>query len=128
MNLLKKYWYVVLAVLMMLTPVVMVGYISIAYRYSVADAWVAFKTMGEENTKFQHLKFTEANFAKITPGMRGSEVFELLGLPLERQQEDTIWRYSVPVDGAKYYHERVIRMEKGTGKVAEVLAQYHTPE
>jgi hypothetical protein len=62
--------------------------------------------------------------------MSGREVFELLGVPLERHLDDTLWHYSLPLHGSQthYYHERTIVMQPGTGKVASVINRYHTPE
>ena len=128
MNALKKNWYFVIPAVLILVPLLMTGYISAKYGYSMADAWLVFKTSGEAQTKFQETKFTETKFKKIEPGMTGRDVFEILGVPLERHEDDTKWLYSLPVSGAKYYHERTVVMQPGTGKVAGIINRYHTPD
>lgn len=128
MNALKKNWYFVVPVVLILVPVLMTGYISLKYDYSMADAWLVFKTSGQAKTKFQSIKFSESAFKKIRPGMTGRDVFELLGTPLERHDDDTMWKYSLPVSGAEYFHERTVILEKGTGKVAGTINRYHTPD
>jgi hypothetical protein len=96
----------------------------------MSQAWEVFKTSTKQETKFQKLKFTESKFKSIRPGMSGRDVFELLGVPLERHLDDTLWHYSLPLHGSQtqYYHERTIVMQPGTGKVASVINRYHTPE
>jgi hypothetical protein len=129
MNALKKNWYFVIPVALLLLPLVMTGYISMTYGYTMADAWTAFKTAGEADTKFQTPKYSERGFSKVTVGMQGREVYELIGQPLERHGPDQlIWHYSRPVRDARYFHERTLIMEPGTGKVASIINRYHIPE
>jgi hypothetical protein len=130
MNALKKNWYLVVPAILILLPLVMTFYISTTYGYTMSQSWEVFKTSTQAETKFQRLKFTEGKFKSIQPGMSGREVFELLGVPLERHLNDTLWHYSVPLHGSetKYYHERSILLQPGTGKVTSVINRYHTPE
>jgi len=128
MNALKKNWYFVVPAVLILVPLLMTGFISMKYDYSMADAWLVFKTSGQAKTKFQNIKFSESAFKKVVPGMNGRQVYELLGTPLERHEDDTLWKYALPVSDAQYYHERTIVMQPGTGKVASVINRYHTPE
>jgi hypothetical protein len=128
MKALKKNWYFVVPAVLILAPLLITGYISLKYDYSMADAWMVFKTSGQAKTKFQSIKFSESAFKKVTPGMNGRQVFELLGTPLERHDDDTRWKYALPVSGATHYHERTVVMEAGTGKVAGIINRYHTPE
>lgn len=130
MNALKKNWYLVVPAVLIMLPLVMTFYISTTYGYTMGQAWEVFKTSTQQETKFQKLKFTESKFKSIRPGMSGREVFELLGVPLERHLDDTLWHYSLPLHGSQtqYYHERTIVMQPGTGKVASVINRYHTPE
>jgi hypothetical protein len=125
---LKKNWYFVVPAVLLAMPVLITWFISAKYNYSMGDAWLVFKTSGKAETKFQGQKYTESKFARIEPGMTGRDVFELIGIPLERHEEDTRWKFSLPVSGAEYYHERTVVLQPGTGKVARVINRYHTPE
>lgn len=126
MNFLKKNWYYVIPVGLLAMPVIMILFISVSYGYNLDESIACFKAFGQENTKFQALKFSESSFRKIEPGMTGRDVFELLGVPLERHDNDTKWVYSQPMSGAKFFHERAIMME--AGKVTQVICRFHTPE
>ncbi|MBL9113421.1 MAG: hypothetical protein JNJ83_00325 [Verrucomicrobiaceae bacterium] len=125
---LKKNWYFLVPAVLVAVPLLITVYISTKYNYSMGDAWVVFQTSTKAKTKFQSQKYTERGFAKVQPGMTGRDVFEILGVPLERHDDDTRWHYSLPVSGAGYYHERTIILQPGTGKVASVINRYRTPE
>jgi hypothetical protein len=120
----KRYFLIPVALLC--APLLMTLYISANYGYDFKESWEVLKAVGKSDTKFQALKFEERNFRKITPGMTGRDVFELVGLPLERHNNDAKWSYSVPVSGAEYYHERTVLMDKGV--VTQVICRFHKPE
>jgi len=126
MSFLKKNWYFVVPVGFLALPLIMILYISASYGYTFPEAFQCFKAIGQENTKFQTLHFSESSFRRIQPGMNGRDVFELIGVPLERHDNDTKWHYSLPVSGAQFYHERTVKME--AGKVTEVICRFHSPE
>lgn len=126
MTLLKKYWFVILPISLICLPLIMVGYTMMAYGYSWADSLEVVKATGKNNTKFQETKYVERNFRKIEPGMNGRDVFELVGVPLERNMpDDTVWRYSVNVGGTGYFHERTLKMERGI--VKDVIVKFSQP-
>lgn len=126
MSFLKKNWYFAIPAAFIALPLIMILYISLSYGYSLNEATQCFMAFGKENTKFQSLKYSEGNFDRVKPGMRGSDVFELLGIPLERHDNDTQWLYALPVGGTAYYHERTINMSGG--KVTSVVKRFHSPE
>lgn len=126
MNFLKKNWYYVIPVGLLCLPIIMIFYISVSYGYSFDEAIACFKNIGNENTKFQALSYSESKFRSIKPGMSGRDVFELVGIPLERHDNDTRWVYSAPIGGTAYYHERALIMN--AGKVTDVVCRFHTPE
>ena len=128
MNALKKNWYFIIPAVLIFLPVLATFYISVAYGYTLGEAWEVFKSKGQEQTKFQALKYSESKFRQIRPGMSGRDVFEMVGLPLERHNEDLLWHYSLPLKGAEFFHERSIVMQPGTGKVAQVICRYHQPQ
>jgi len=121
----KKRYFLV-PVTLLCAPLLMTLYISANYGYDFNESLEVLKAVGKSETKFQALKFEERNFRKITPGMTGRDVFELVGLPLERHNNDDKWSYSVPVSGAEYYHERTVLLEKGV--VTQVICRFHKPE
>jgi hypothetical protein len=126
MNLLKKYWFVILPISLLCLPLIMVGYTKMTYGYSWAESTEVLRAIGKNNTKFQETKYEERKFRRIEPGMNGRDVFELVGVPLERNMpDDTVWRYSVNVGGTGYFHERTLKMERGI--VKEVIIRFSQP-
>jgi hypothetical protein len=125
---LKKYWFVLLPVFLLCLPLVMVGVTMSKYGYSWSEAVEVVKATGKNNTKFQETKYTERSFRKVEKGMNGREVFELLGVPLERGgKDDTVWRYSVNVGGTGYFHECTLIMKPYGAAVEEVVCRFSQP-
>lgn len=126
MSFVKKNWYLVIPAALLGAPALMALYISASYGYSFGESVECLKAIGQEKTKFAPFGYSESKFKQITPGMSGRDVFELVNKPIERHDNDTLWLYSVAVDGAKYYHERAVIMDKG--KVTATIKRFHTPE
>jgi outer membrane protein assembly factor BamE (lipoprotein component of BamABCDE complex) len=127
MNFLKKRWYLVVPLLLVCFPLLMVLYISMSYGYGLEESWNCLQNMAKTDTKFRVGAYSEGRFVKVTPGMMGRDVFELLGMPLERNMpDDTRWSYSVAQNGSTYFHERVVMLDHG--KVTGTLKRFHTPE
>jgi hypothetical protein len=91
MNFLQRRWYLLFPAFLLGFPLVMLAYVSLSYGYSVSDAWIYIQNMNKAATKFQRVKFSETGFKRIQPGMMGREVFERIGMPLERHNDDTLW-------------------------------------
>ena len=121
-----KKWYFIVPIALLCTPLLMTFYISASYGYDFKESLEVLQAIGKSDTKFQTLKFSESRFRQIEPGMSGRDVFELIGVPLERHDNDTKWTYSLPVGGAQYYHERTVVLDKG--KVTSVICRFHLPE
>ena len=121
-----KKWYFIVPIALLCTPLLMTFYISASYGYNFEESLQVLQAIGKSDTKFQTLKFSESRFRQIEPGMSGRDVFELIGVPLERHDNDTKWTYSLPVGGAQHYHERTVVLDKG--KVTSVICRFHTPE
>lgn len=126
MTFLKKNWYLLIPAALLGAPALMALYISASYGYSFGESVECLKAIGKEKTKFAPFGYSESDFVRIQPGMSGRDVFELVDKPIERHDNDSVWLYSVPVDGATYYHERKVLMDKG--KVTGVIKRFHTPE
>lgn len=121
-----KKWYFIVPIALLCTPLLMTFYISASYGYNFEESLQVLQAIGKSDTKFQTLKFSESRFRQIEPGMSGRDVFELIGVPLERHDNDTKWTYSLPVGGAQYYHERTVVLDKGV--VTSVICRFHNPE
>jgi hypothetical protein len=126
MNFLTKRWYLAIPLLLLCSPLLIILYFSMTYGYSLSEAVECFKAVGKTETKFREGIYSESKFHEIQPGFSGKDVFERLGIPLERHDDDTKWCYSLPVGGAAYYHERTFIMNRG--KVASVVCRFHTPQ
>lgn len=112
--------------LLLCTPLIMVGYQMAVHQYGWSEAVQAVKAYNQSRTKFQALKYSDRLFRSIEVGTTGKEVFELIGVPLEREMpEDKLWKYSVNEGSTGYYHERSLVMEKGI--VKEVIYRFKTP-
>jgi hypothetical protein len=125
MTFLKKNWYYLIPAMFLLSPVFILLYISASYGYTLPQSISVMKHLGEENTKFQTPTYRENKFTRIVPGMGVKQVFEMVGMPLERHDNDTRWIYSTPVGGAPYFHERTLLMSGG--KVTKVINRFHMP-
>ena len=127
MNFLKKRWYYLIPVLLVCFPLLMVLYVSLSYGYSPAESWSYIQNMDKTESKFRIGAYSEGRFDKVEVGMSGSDVYQLLGMPIERNMpEDTRWSYSVALNGSKYFHERLVLLEKG--KVTGIIKRFHMPE
>jgi hypothetical protein len=126
MDFLRRRWYYLIPAFLLGSPLVMLAYVSMSYGYSASDSWTYLQNMDKAGTKFQRSKFSEMKFKRIKPGMMGRDVFEMIGMPLERHDEDTRWLYSAPVGGAPYFHERTLILKKG--QVQEVINRLHKPD
>lgn len=126
MDFLKKNWPFVIPAVLILSPVIIILGISLHYGYDFGESIAVMRSMGKAQTKFQTMQFSEDKFRRITPGMMGRDVYEQIGMPLERHDADTRWFYSVALGGAQYWHERTLILDKG--KVTHVICRFHTPE
>jgi hypothetical protein len=126
MGFLKKNWYLVVPAVLIATPVLMILYTSAVYGYSFSEAAACVQAVGQSDTKFQTMNYSEGRFRRLQPGIMGRDVFEAVGMPLERHDDDTKWHYSLPVGGSLYFHERTVLLEKG--RVTNVICRFHTPE
>lgn len=125
MKFLRKNWYVVIPLFFLCIPLFIILSYMTSYGYSFNESVECFKAMGKEKTKFSQGRYSEAKFHEVQPGFSGKDIFDRLGIPLERHDDDTRWLYSVPVGGTEYYHERTFVMDHG--KVKNIICRFHTP-
>ena len=126
MNFLFKRWYFAFPLMFLLSPLLIILYFMATYGYSFNDAVTCLKYINKANTKFREGSYSESKFHEVHVGDSGKDVFDHVGLPLERHDGDTKWRYSLAVGGTEYFHERTFIMDKG--KVTKVVCRFHTPE
>ena len=124
---LKKNWYYLTPAALVVIPVLIMLYISMAYGYSMGESFEAMKHVGSTGTRYA-MKFSETNFNKVVPGMDPKTVHSYISTPMERNiPEDTRWRYSLPASGASYYHDRTIVFapdKNGVMRVKETISSF----
>jgi hypothetical protein len=100
-------------------PLLLVVATKVKHGYDWEDTWTCVRHFGTCKTRYGH-KFSESGFARIREGMRGDEIFRILGQPMEGHivagKPGDTWRYSLPGPGATHYHERAISMNLPPGK------------
>lgn len=126
MNFLKKNWYLAIPAVLLLSPLIIIIGISINYGYTFPESVAVMKAFGKAQTKYQSMQFSEEKFNRIVPGTWGKDVFALVGMPLERHDNDTRWAYTQPLGGAQYWHERTLVLNKG--QVTHIIRRFHSPE
>lgn len=125
----QRNWYYFTPAVIVAVPLLMGVYSMVNWGYGFAESMNALMHFGSSDTRYA-VKFTEDKFHRIRPGIDGRQVFNLVGVPYEGQGTNR-WEYSLPQDGAKYYHERAVLFTKdATGKpiVKKVVSRFHTPE
>jgi hypothetical protein len=129
--LLKKNWYLLTPVAIVVVPMLMIAYCMVSYGYELPEAMKAVRHFGVTSTRYGQ-GFSERKFKMVRVGMDGNAVFNTLKVPMERNvPEDTEWRYSLPASGARYYHERTLIMaqdKNGVPRVKQRISRFHTPD
>lgn len=129
LDLIKKRWYYFAPVVLVLIPLFLTVLISMKYGYSMGESWKAVQHMGQSGTRFP-VKYEERNFDKLKPGMDGRQVYQTMSVQPFEGQGGTEWKYSLPLDHAPYFHERLVIMEpdkSGVPKVKQVIKRFHEP-
>ena len=129
----KKHWYFIIPLVIVAAPVLLACWYVASFGYSWPDAWSSVMHFGSCRTRYAQ-KFSESQLAKIQPGMKGDQVFALIGNPMEGHIRDgkpaPVWRYSLPGESAEYYHERAVIFNLPPGKpptVKSVVRRLHQP-
>ncbi len=124
---LKKNWYMFTPLLLIGLPAFILAYYILAFGYPLNEAIEATSHFLQSKTRYS-MKYSDSHFARIKPGMDGRQVFEWLGVPFERRNNDTEWLFSLPQGSTKYYHERKVILGKdksGIPRVTEVVRAFH---
>lgn len=128
----KSYFLIPAAILAV--PLLMACWYVFSFGYSWDDAWSSVRHFGGCKTRYAQ-KFNESNLSRIRPGMKGNEVFNLIGAPMEGHlidgQPAPVWKYSLPKEDAAYYHERAVLFDLPAGKpptVKSVVRRLRTPD
>lgn len=126
----QRNWYFFTPAAILAIPLIMGCYSMVSWGYSFKESMTALVHFGSTDTRYS-VGFTEDRFRLLKAGMDGRKVYEVVKNPFERQNDDTLWRYSLPQDNATYYHERAVILEKdaqGIPRVKQVIRRFHTPD
>lgn len=126
----KKNWYLFTPLVIIVIPAALMFYYMSSFGYPPQEAWKAVKHFVQSNTRYP-LGYSELKFDRITPGMDGGQVRNMLCQPSERHDKDTKWVFSLAQGSTKYYHERIIYMQQdkqGVLRVKETVKRFHEPE
>ncbi len=124
---LKKNWYLFTPLAIVGLPAFLLGFYILGYGYPVNEAVEAVSHFLKSGTRYS-MKYSADHFSRIRPGMDGKQVFDYLGVPFERRNNDAEWLYSLPQGSAKSYHERKVIFERDTNNVPhvkEVVKAFH---
>lgn len=113
---LKKNWYLFTPLAFVGLPALILAYYILSFGYSVPEAVEATSHFLQSKTRYA-LKYSDTSFSRIKPGMRGDQVFQLVGVPFERLNDDAEWIYSLPQGTTKYYHERKVIFSRDKNRV-----------
>lgn len=129
----KKYWHFLIPLAILALPLLLVVWYVVSFGYSWSEAFTSLRHFGECRTRYAQ-KFSESQLSRILPGMKGDQVYALIGNPMEGHIKDgkpaPVWRYSLPEGAAAYYHERAIvfNLEPGSPPtVKSVIRRLHQP-
>lgn len=126
----KRHWYYFAPAVLLLVPTLMILFYSAKFGYSLSESWEAVRHFGTSATRYGQ-QFSDRQFDRISPGLDGRQVFELVGVPLEGQDR-LDWHYSFPQSGAQCYHERVVLFERNpktnVPHVKGVIKRFHGPD
>ncbi len=124
---LRKNWYLFTPLAFVGLPALILAYYILSYGYPVSEAVKATSHFLQSSTRYA-MKYSDRHFALVKPGMDGRQVFERVGVPFERRNNDTEWLYALPQGSTKYYHERKViftRDKNNIPKVSEVVRAFH---
>ena len=126
---LQRNWYLFTPLVIIIIPLIMAVNSMVNWGYGFSESMDALVHFGSSDTRYT-IGFSELGFKTLRKGMDGRTVYSLIKNPFERQEDDTVWRYSLPQSGATYYHERAVIFERdsqGIPRVKQVVSRFHTP-
>jgi hypothetical protein len=112
---LKKNWYLFTPLLLAGIPALLLFYYILSFGYPVNEAVEAVSHFLQSSTRYS-MKYDDHRFSRVRPGMGGRDVFELIGVPFERRNNDEEWLYALPQGTTRYYHKNNVPLVKETVK------------
>ncbi len=125
----QRNWYFFTPIAIIAIPLLMAVYSAFNWGYGLSESMNALLHFGSSDTRYS-VGFSEDKFQRIKSGLRGDQVFKLVGVPFQGQA-GLSWDYSLPQGDAKYFHERTVIFDKdaeGIPHVKQVISRFHTPE
>lgn len=123
----RKNWYLFTPLAIVGMPALILAYYIVGYGYPVSEAVEATSHFLQSGTRYAK-DYSDRHFALVKPGMGGKEVFDRIGVPFERHNNDTEWLYALPKGLTQFYHERKVvfaKDSKGVPRVKEVVRAFH---
>jgi hypothetical protein len=123
----RQNWYLFTPLAIIGLPAFLLVYYILSLGYPLNEAVEAVSHFLQSSTRYS-MKYDDSRFARVKPGMGGREVFELIGVPFERRDNDSEWLYSLPQGTTKYYHERkviFVRDKNNVPLVKETVKAFH---
>jgi hypothetical protein len=126
----KRNWYLFTPLILIIIPALAWGYYVGVFGYSPAEAMMATRHFFQSSTRYAN-KYSEDHFNRLVqPGQDGRKVFEAIGVPFERHNDDAEWIYALPNGSTPYYHERKVIFTRDANNVPRVkqkVKSFHTP-
>lgn len=125
----KKNWYLFTPLILVAIPALIWAYYVGSYGYTPAEALEASRHFLQSSTRYAQ-GFSQDKFSRIKAGSDGRMVFEAVGVPFERHDDDAVWIYALPKGSTPYYHERKVLFARDKNQIMRVRALvkgFHTP-
>lgn len=129
----RRYAFLWFPLLILLTPLLLAASYMVRCGYDWENAWQSTIHFGKSGTRYGQ-GFEERAFGRVRPGMKGDEVYRLLGQPMEGHLVDgkpgREWIYSLPQLGRSHYHLRVVVFDVVDGQppiVSRIQRRFHSP-
>lgn len=122
----QRTWLFLTPLLIAAVPVLMMGWYMLDLGYGVGDAWAATMRLPVARTDYA-MRFSDDELRRVRVDLDDRTVVELLGIPLDKGVKDTVWDYSLPSEGATWYHARQVHFERdqlGILRVRRVVSEF----
>lgn len=123
----SKNWYLFTPLLIIGLPAFLLAFYILGYGYPVNEAVEAVSHFVQSSTRYSQ-GYSADHFRMVKSGMGGKQVYDLIGVPFERRNNDSEWLYSLPQGTTNYYHERkviFVRDKNNVPLVKETVKAFH---